>query len=169
MERRTRRTLDRGRTMSFWANRRLRGLLIGAGLVAVVGTGLAMATRVTPGDAGDARQLARGREIYVTYCAACHGANLEGEPDWKQPRPDGSMPAPPHDATGHTWHHADDLLFQIVAEGGQSISPPGYVNRMPAFGEQLGDEEIWAVLAYIKSTWPEENRLAQEDVTRRSR
>lgn len=155
--------------MSIWANHRLRGLLIGAGLVLVVGLGLLAASRDTPGDAGDAEQIAVGREVYATYCASCHGANLEGEPNWKQPLPAGGMPAPPHDATGHTWHHADALLFQIIKEGGQSISPPGYVNRMPAFGAQLSDEEIWAVLAYIKSTWPEEIRLVQEDMTRRSR
>lgn len=155
--------------MSIWANRRLRGLLIGVGLVSVVALGLSLAARGAPGDAGDPRQIAEGREIYAAYCASCHGASLEGEPNWKQPLPDGGMPAPPHDATGHTWHHADSLLFAIVREGGQASSPPGYVNRMPGFGGQLSDEQIWAVLAYIKSTWPEEIRQAQQEASWRSR
>jgi mono/diheme cytochrome c family protein len=37
---------------------------------------------------------------------------------------------------------------------------------MPAFAGTLTDEEIWAVLAYIKSAWPEEIRKAQAAVNR---
>jgi mono/diheme cytochrome c family protein len=102
-----------------------------------------------------------GRELYVTYCASCHGANLQGQPDWKQPLADGTMPAPPHDASGHTWHHADELLFQIIKEGGQG--------GMPAFGAQLSDDQIWAVLAYIKSTWPPYIQATQREITEQSR
>jgi len=36
---------------------------------------------------------------------------------------------------------------------------------MPAFGGTLSDEEIWAVLAYIKSSWPQEIRKAQPELT----
>ena len=74
----------------------------------------------------------------------------------------GTMPAPPHDATGHTWHHNDESLFTTVKYGGQANSPPGYVNRMPPFGSILNDGEIFAVLAYIKSTWPLEIQQAQQ-------
>jgi mono/diheme cytochrome c family protein len=154
--------------MGLWANRRLRGLLIGLGLAAAVALGLAAAARDTPGNPGDAGQVATGREVYAAHCASCHGAALEGQPNWKEPLPTGSMPAPPHDETGHTWHHADALLFRIVKEGGQASSPPGYVNGMPGFGGQLSDAEIWAVLAYIKSTWPEEILRAQQEVSLQS-
>lgn len=116
----------------------------------------------------DASQIADGRSLYVTYCAGCHGLNLEGQPNWQRPLPNGMMPAPPHDATGHTWHHPDSLLFQITKYGGQSIASPGYVSGMPAFGNQLTDRQIWAILAYIKSTWPPEIREAQEAVNRQS-
>ena len=121
-----------------------------------------------PGGANpaDGQQIALGRTIYAAQCASCHGANLEGQANWKQPLPNGSMPAPPHDASGHTWHHPDDLLFTIIKNGGQSISPPNYKNGMPAFGGVLSDEEIWAVLDYIKSTWPPEVRAAQEERSR---
>lgn len=115
----------------------------------------------------DSQQLALGKQIYVAQCASCHGANLEGQANWKQPLPNSSMPAPPHDASGHTWHHPDDLLFAIIKNGGQSVSPPNYKNGMPAFGGVLSDEEIWAVLAYIKSTWPPEVRAAQEEMSNR--
>lgn len=118
-------------------------------------------------DADNPQLVGRGREVYAAHCAACHGANLEGQPGWQRELPTGGRPAPPHDASGHTWHHPDELLFTITKEGGQVVSPPGYLNLMPAFGETLSDEEIWAVLAYIKSTWPEEIRAAQEEMNRR--
>jgi mono/diheme cytochrome c family protein len=37
---------------------------------------------------------------------------------------------------------------------------------MPAFGQTLSDEKIWAVLAFIKSRWPEETRARQAEITR---
>lgn len=98
--------------------------------------------------------LAQGREIYDRYCASCHGANLEGQPDWTRRLPSGRMPAPPHDASGHTWHHPSQQLFDIVKDGIEKHAPPGYESDMPAYGAVLSDEEIRAVLAYIRSTWP---------------
>lgn len=113
----------------------------------------------------DAAEIARGQVLYGEYCAACHGAALEGAPDWQTPRADGRMPAPPHDASGHTWHHADAELTLII-EDGMSGRVPGYESDMPAFGEILSEEEIDAVLAYIKSTWPPRERAYQEERTR---
>lgn len=109
--------------------------------------------------------LRRGQEIYAETCATCHGANLEGQPDWKRRLENGRMPAPPHDASGHTWHHADQDLLLITREGLGAVVP-GYESDMPAFGESLADEEIGAVLSYIKSTWPEREREFQAEVTR---
>lgn len=108
-----------------------------------------------------ANQIEVGRQVYVTYCAACHGANLQGQPNWRTPLVNGSMPAPPHDQTGHTWHHPDQQLFEITKYGGQRFSPQGYVNLMPGYEGQLSDDQIWAVLAYIKSSWPPEVAAAQ--------
>jgi MFS family permease len=78
-----------------------------------------------------------------------------------------AMPAPPHDATGHTWHHTDSMLFSITKYGllPGKYAPPDYRSDMPAFIGTLSDEEIWAVLAYIKSFWPQELRKAQRDLT----
>ena len=42
---------------------------------------------------------------------------------------------------------------------------PGYESDMPAFEGILSDDEIVAVLAYIKSTWPERERGFQAEVT----
>ena len=110
----------------------------------------------------DPAVLARGAALYVEHCAACHGADLEGEPDWRTRRADGTLPAPPHDATGHTWHHADADLFAITRDGIEPFAPEGYRSTMPVFGGILEDAEIRAILAYIKSQWPPEIRRLQE-------
>jgi len=81
------------------------------------------------------------------------------------------MPAPPHDASGHTWHHPDSVLFGITKHGlvPGKYAPPGYQSDMSAFAGVLPDEEIWAVLAYIKSSWPENIRKAQRELTLQQR
>lgn len=104
-------------------------------------------------DPRDAQKVALGERIYVQHCASCHGAKLEGQPDWRRRLPNGRMPAPPHDESGHTWHHPDDMLFGITKNGVAPYAPPGYQSDMPAFGGTLSDDEIWAVLAYLKSHW----------------
>ena len=101
-----------------------------------------------------------GQRIYAEQCAKCHGVNLEGQPDWMKRLPNGRLPAPPHDATGHTWHHSDAQLFRIVKEGLGSIAP-GYETDMPIFSGVLTDGEIQAVLDYIKSTWPARQKAFQ--------
>lgn len=113
--------------------------------------------------------IARGERIYAEACAACHGANLEGAPDWRTPGPGGRYPAPPHDETGHTWHHGDDLLFRLVKEGTAAVVGDGYESDMPGFGDVYSDAEIRDVLAYIKSTWPDQQRAVQEQITARDR
>jgi len=109
-------------------------------------------------------QLRLGQKLYAAHCASCHGANLEGQPDWKRRLDTGRMPAPPHDETGHTWHHADRALFTITKLGVGAIVP-GYESDMPAFENVLSDAEIAAALAYIKSTWSERERGFQAEVT----
>ncbi len=112
-----------------------------------------------------AEVIAQGQQVYADQCSACHGADLEGETDWRSPLPSGRLPAPPHDATGHTWHHPDDVLFRIVREGTAAIVGGGYESDMPGFGDVLSDAEIRAVLEYIKSTWPDRERSYQESVS----
>ena len=110
----------------------------------------------------DGRDLAEGAALYAEHCAACHGPELEGQPDWRTPGADGVLPAPPHDETGHTWHHDNQLLFTYTRLGGQeTLAARGVTNftsGMPAFGDLMTEDEIWAVLAFIRSTWPEEIR-----------
>lgn len=116
----------------------------------------------------DGAMVAQGKTLYGRHCASCHGADLKGQPNWRQKNPDGTLPAPPHDVSGHTWHHPDALLFQITKDGGASIAPPGFKSAMPAFGKVLSDAEIWATLSYIKSRWPEDVQRRHSDLSRRS-
>lgn len=112
-------------------------------------------------DPTNVAQVALGKAVYSENCASCHGTNLEGQPDWRERKSDGRMPAPPHNTMGHTWHHPDEVLFGITKQGVAAFAPSGYESNMPAFGGVLTDEEIWAVLAYLKSSWPPEIQVRQ--------
>jgi mono/diheme cytochrome c family protein len=119
-----------------------------------------------PSGDGARPQLALGRSVYDTRCAICHGRNLEGQPNWQRRMSNGRMPAPPHDASGHTWHHPDDVLIGVTRNGLKPYAGDNYESDMPAFAGTLGNEEIEAVIAYIKSTWPKREREYQERITR---
>lgn len=114
------------------------------------------------------RGIAQGRALYAEHCAACHGAALEGAPDWRTPDADGRYSAPPHDATGHTWHHGDGMLFDYVQRGGQAVLDDmgvDFASGMPGFGAVLSDDEIAAILVFIRSTWPRQIRVFQAERT----
>ncbi|MCO6361818.1 MAG: cytochrome c [Paracoccus sp. (in: a-proteobacteria)] len=113
-----------------------------------------------------AQEIVQGKELYAQNCASCHGPDLEGQPDWKRPLENGRMPAPPHDETGHTWHHSDNQLFTLTKLGISGVVP-GYESDMPAFEGILTDAEIRATLAYIKSTWPKRQYEYQAEVSDR--
>lgn len=115
----------------------------------------------------DPEQVAVGRAVYQQNCASCHGANLEGQPEWRVRKSDGKLPAPPHDETGHTWHHPDKQLFKITKSGFAEFAP-GYESDMPTYESVLTDEEIWAALSYIKSTWSTEIRQRQDRRSQRA-
>lgn len=109
--------------------------------------------------------LVDGETAYNTYCAACHGISGEGQnpEDPYAKDENGKFLAPPHNDTGHTWHHGDDVLIQIINEGG--MGDVQFFNVMPAFGELLSADQIEAALTYIKTFWTEEQRTTQKERT----
>lgn len=108
-------------------------------------------------------QVELGETVYVENCASCHGANLEGEPDWQTPNPDGTLKAPPHDDDGHTWHHPDEYIYERIRYGTENLAPNVQAqSNMPAYQDVLSDEEIEAVVEYIKSQWSPRVREMQE-------
>ncbi|MBF0250526.1 MAG: c-type cytochrome [Alphaproteobacteria bacterium] len=117
-------------------------------------------------DADNVEAVALGQTLYGQHCAECHGAALQGQPNWRTPQEDGTLPAPPHNDTGHTWHHPDSYLFGYTKLGGQAMIPADYKSAMPAFQDKLKDADIWAVLSYIKSRWSDNSRMRQERLNR---
>lgn len=108
-------------------------------------------------------ELALGKQVYAQNCATCHGPQGEGQYPAAPYKPDksGLIAAPPHDSTGHTWHHPDGVLLNITRNG---LMVQGF-QPMPAFGEKLAENEIQAVLAFIKSWWKQEQLEWQATVS----
>jgi mono/diheme cytochrome c family protein len=82
----------------------------------------------------------RGERLYVTFCAGCHG--LDGRGSWRA----ALFLIRPGDLTAVT-DQPDQYVFDIIKHGGASIGRPG----MPAFGAQLSDDDIRALVAYLKT------------------
>lgn len=127
--------------------------------------GPAQTTPLPPVPTLDAPQMQTGKAIYQANCAACHGANAGGAPNWATPGPDGLFPPPPHNDSGHTWHHSDRVLYETIFNGMGDPLRPGSPLRMPAFQSKLSDPEIRAVIEYFKSLWSEEHRQYQWEQT----
>jgi mono/diheme cytochrome c family protein len=138
-------------------------LLLIAGSV----SGLIASDEPTKPDPHNPALIARGKVVYAKQCASCHGSNLEGQPNWRKRLPNGRLPAPPHDRTGHTWHHSDQQLFEMT-KNGTVVTMPGYETDMPAYKDILSDADIWAVLSFIESTWSPDIRARQQRMNRSS-
>lgn len=110
----------------------------------------------------------RGARIYASLCASCHGPNGEGAPGWHTPDERGELPAPPHNADGHTWRHADAMLYQMVRDGWRDRFNRTERLTMPAFGEMLSPLEIQAVITYLKTWWLPEQRRFQWQESRKN-
>ena len=115
--------------------------------------------KTSPADPQDEKQVRAGAALYLDHCADCHGAALEGAENWQAATDDGTYLPPAHDDSGHTWHHSDKVLFEYVKLGGAELFKdyPDIVSNMPGFGEVLSDGEIWAIYAFIKSSWSQES------------
>lgn len=151
----------------------MKRIAIGVGAAALLAGGWALAQMAAEPVQGlfpytDAERVANGERLYAVNCAACHGAQLEGQPDWKERDADGFLPAPPHDPTGHTWHHPDAQLLAIVTHGTEAMIGGDYRSNMMGFGEILSEDEILDVMAYIKSTWPDEVVEIHNDINARA-
>ena len=104
----------------------------------------------------------QGKKVYQTHCAVCHGIDLEGQQGWNKIDGKNNILAPPHDETGHTWHHSDKELFFLTKYGGSGKA--GGISAMPGYEKILRDKEIISVLSFIKSTWPIDIRLRHDQI-----
>jgi S-disulfanyl-L-cysteine oxidoreductase SoxD len=137
-------------------------LLAGVALTACDRAESPEAHRLRPDDVA---VVATGKQVYERQCASCHGANREGQPNWRMRDPSGRLPAPPQDGSGHTWHHTDEVLFHIVKDGvAKTANLQDYVSAMPVYDGVLSDAEIVAVLSYIKANWPQDIRRKHDEL-----
>jgi mono/diheme cytochrome c family protein len=101
--------------------------------------------------------ISEGKVLYLANCATCHGVNLQGNPNWRSGTDkDGQSLPPPLNGTGHTWHHSPKVLHEILKYG-LKIYDENYEGKMVG-NENLTDKEIYSILEYIESVWPEELR-----------
>jgi mono/diheme cytochrome c family protein len=117
----------------------------------------------------DASLVSLGQKIYLQNCASCHGVKLEGQKNWQTRDDEGYLLAPPHDETGHTWHHTDEYLFLMTKYGIEKIIGKKYPNNMPAYEDILSDKEIIAVLSFIKSSWSKKIQEIHNNINLRSK
>jgi mono/diheme cytochrome c family protein len=86
-----------------------------------------------------------GAGIYLSYCAKCHGAEGQGEPQ-KYPKLAGNPSVLTADTTS---------LIRLMVEGGNSPGtkrgPPR--QNMPAYADTLTNMEMAHVLTFIRTTW----------------
>ena len=142
----TRRTASRRRRRSstptwLWS-------LLGGSALLLIGL-LVVALAVKPANAPQASAelappevLAQGETIFNETCAACHGANGEGNVG---PALDGSM---------HAWHHVDNQLRSFIGDGIPGTAMVGHKDHLTA-------TEIEAVISYMKAWWTPEQREMQ--------
>jgi mono/diheme cytochrome c family protein len=117
-----------------------RALLILLGSVAVIGLlsgGLAWLLT----DPRPPASAPRAQRLYYAYCVQCHG--VDGRGSWRA----SLFLLRPGDLTDRqVAAQSDRYLFDLIKHGGASIGRPG----MPAFGAQLSDEDIQALVAYVR-------------------
>lgn len=104
----------------------------------------------------DQGMVARGEQLYAASCVQCHGGPTGGQISDIPPR---------HNAEGHTWHHSDCLLAEIVLDG---LPPrPGATGDqvMPAYRDELTEADVEAILAFLKTWWTDEQRSSQAETT----
>jgi mono/diheme cytochrome c family protein len=85
----------------------------------------------------------RGERLYYAFCASCHGT--DGRGSWRA----WLFLVRPGDLTdaARTRTVADQYVFDLIKHGGAPIGRPG----MPAFGSMLSDEDIAALVAYVRT------------------
>jgi len=98
----------------------------------------------------DFKTVIKGARLFRQNCARCHGPLGQGTPDWHKPDKNGKYPPPPLNGNGHTWHHSTTVLKDIINNGTARLG-----GNMPAWKGKLSDEEINAILEWIKAQWPD--------------
>lgn len=111
-----------------------------------------LVTSVTKAETGvrpGSESIARGTQLYNTYCVVCHKRDGSGEPTvpWSIRHPD-FIEAMPLNETSHAWHHSDEQLVGLILDG-----TPRSQTRMPIWRGTLSEKDAADLVAYLKSFW----------------
>lgn len=112
----------------------------------------------------DFAQITRGGKLFQQNCAVCHGAKAEGAPDWQKMDDQGKFPPPPLNGTAHAWHHPHPVLVDTIKNGTAKRG-----GNMPAWKDQLSDQQINDIIAWFQSKWSDEIYSAWYEMDQRSR
>jgi mono/diheme cytochrome c family protein len=117
------------------------------------------------------KQVELGQLTYQQNCMGCHGVKLKGKPSWEVASP--NQAGIPLSADGTTWHMSDNHLFDAIATGERVKA--GKTTRVheqayaKSAGGRLTDNEIWALIAYFKTTWTVRQIESQKETSLRER
>lgn len=124
-------------------------LMLGGWLITACGV-----LNATPAPTPTPDLVTEGREVFEHACSVCHGQNAEGYAN--------DLAAPALDHSEHAWHHPDQQIHDWVKNGKLGLG-----SAMPPLGDQLSDEEIAAVIAYLHTLWTSEQLETQQDISSR--
>lgn len=104
-------------------------------------------------------QLSKGKELYSHYCSHCHGESGRQNEGYNW----ASMPDPkPKDLSNKSEMSTfkDEEIFNTISRDMKDTSPEGgdkigddefAVPTMPTFKYTLAEEEIWSIVAYVRT------------------
>lgn len=99
-------------------------------------------------DGSIAEDVEEGKRVYYQNCLPCHGDALSGDGHYAH----GFAPTPlPFTGTGTIAQLTESFVFWRIAKGGPGLPPEGtpWNSAMPAWEEDLTEEEIWAVIVFL--------------------
>ena len=127
-------------------------------LVALVGlaacSAVAQPPTATPLPTATSDPIVEGRQVFSQVCAQCHGENAEGYAN--------ELQAPALNQSEHAYEHPDQQIHDWIVNGKLGL---GW--QMPPFGEQMTDDEVHAVIAYLHTLWTASQLEIQQDITSR--
>ena len=102
------------------------------------------------------RLMARGRERFDIYCAACHGYDGAGrgivsERATQREEPDWATPVSLH--SNSVRQQADGEIFQVISHG---------VRTMPAYAAQINTADRWAIVLFVRALQLSQDARAED-------
>ena len=111
-------------------------------IVSGVASALLGSAALAPAETKRAAEVDKGQELFLRYCSGCHGEDGRGEAKTFRPNVGNLAVKELMDQL------PDEYLFTVIKNGGAAV---GKNAAMPAWKKQLGDQEIWAIVAFVRT------------------